>query len=819
MTRLLRALPGLVLSWISSCASNGATVGTGAGPTPDYDVEHYRIELEVDPLRRRIDGECTIRAWSSADDLARIDLALAGLDVRSVRDSSGRRLRFERNERDERLSVALARPLSRGEHEEFTVVYGGTPQRGLWFARERDGTPTQLFTHGQCRDARGWFPCQDEPFERATSELIVTLPAAWTSIAAGERIERTEHGLRATERWRVTFPHPAYLETLVAGVLHVETDAWDGLPLVYACAPDLAEYLAPTFEETGAILEFFSTLTGVRYPYPKYAQACVDDFPFGGMENVSATTLTDTILPDARGFGDLSPQNLIAHEAAHQWFGDLVTCRDWSEIWLNEGFATYFAALYEEETAGRDAFEATMRAARDLYTARDVGANRRAIVQATSGDPLEGFFTGHVYEGSAVRLHYLRGVFGDEAFFAAVRRYLASRRGGSVTTADLRAAFEEVTGRDLAAFFRQWFLEPGHPRVSARWSYDGAETVLVLEQTIPERASGTPIFDIELEVEIRAGGSSRVERVRFDRRRQEFRFVGAQRPDWVLVDPRDRVPMELDERMSVSTWLVLARDGHVGARLRAIGALDRGRTRDLRPDEIDVVLRTFVRLGAEDESEYVRTAAIEALARGHGPGRRADVRDLCAYAVQHDVHPSVVEAAWRTLRSLGPDETVHALAAAALPRARGWNLRAAIAGTLASSAPDGAFEFLVEQLRMRSAHGIHEAQILSFVLATEDPRARALLRTWLQDDSKPDAPRAVAVRELSRTRCRDEELAAVIALLESPRVRLRREAIHALGASRDPRARSALERHLSEPASAIERIAIDDVLGRTGGDP
>lgn len=792
-----------------------------------YDVEHYALEIAIDPVARSIEGLCRVRIWHArhmpgfwpADwefsSIEEVRFDFDAFEIRSLEDRAGRPLRWRRE--DEALTVALETPLERDHFEEITIRYAGRPLRGLWFTRIRDGLPTQVYTHGQCDDARGWFPCHDFPSERATSELAVTMPRAWTSIAAGERVERVEHGDQATERWRTTFPHPSYLETLVCGELVLEHDEWDGTPLVYAAAPEHAAFLRETFQETPRVLQFLSERTGVRYPYPKYAETCVDDFPFGGMENVSATTLTDTILPDAQGLPDLAERDLIAHEAAHQWFGNLVTCVDWGEAWLNEGFATYFAALYEEHVAGRDAFEVRMRAIRDHYLARDQGANVRPIA---SGTGLEGFFSGHVYEGAAIRLHHLRGLVGDEAFFAGVRGYLATRMGGWVHQQHLLEALEAASGHDLGGHFRQWFDCAGHPCLRSTWTWHRrGKLELQLEQTAPRSSSATSIFAFELDVEVATARGTRVQRLRIDRPLANYSLPCDDEPLWVRIDPRDLVPMELDERMSTHSWLALAEHGDTSGRLRALGVLSRGRGGALREKEVGVVEDLLLRLGAEDESPYVRSAAIEALARSLTAEKRASARELFLHAARRDADRDVRATAFRALRTFGRDADLHAFAADALARTEGWSSRVAVVGLLASSAPERAHEILLGELETASAHGLYEARILALLRSTGDPRARGVLGSWLRDESKPDEARAIALRELALSHLQPAEVESAIGLLESPRIRLRREAVAALGTTKDPRARAALERHLASAPSEIERVSAEDVLDRSIGEP
>jgi aminopeptidase N len=265
----------------------------------------YAIELELEPEQRAIRAECRVRLQPMAAPLREVDLDLVGLDVAGVADERGRALAFRRA--DGTLAISLAETLAPGGETELDVRYSGRPERGLWYAGERlDGSgPTLAFSHGETEYSRGWFPCFDEPSERASVELALTMPASWTAVASGERVGEAElHGAQRSERWRMEFPHPSYLFGFAAGEFTVEQGRAGDVPLLFLAEPYLAEWITPTFAETGDILAFLAEFTGLPYPFPKYSQAAVDNFPWGGMENISATTLTPLLLTDERGRRD-----------------------------------------------------------------------------------------------------------------------------------------------------------------------------------------------------------------------------------------------------------------------------------------------------------------------------------------------------------------------------------------------------------------------------------------------------------------------------------------------------------------------------------
>jgi aminopeptidase N len=770
-----------------------------------FDVEHYALDLSIDPATRSLRGSCRIRLWPAGAAIGEVELDFVGLHVDSVEDVDGRDLGFRQGEASVR--VDLAQRVDPGAFAEFTVHYSGRPQRGLHFTAERDGLPTQVYTQGECIDARAWFPCQDEPWERATSELCVRVPRDWKVLAAGERIERTEDGATATELWRTTFPHPAYLETLVAGEFAVAASEWDGVPLVFAAAPRLAADIAPTFVETADVLAYFSSRTGVRYPYPKYSQAAVDGFQYGGMENVSATTLVDSAVTDAAARLDASPRGLIAHEAAHQWFGDLVTCADWSHAWLNEGFATYFTDLYVESALGNDAFLLAVDDQRRGWLARDAGTNRRPIVHAVGGDPIQGFFSGHVYEGGAVRLHHLRRLLGDAAFFRGVQSYLGENAGRGVVTDDLRRALESSSGRDLRTHFDRWFRSHGHPRIefAARYEADRRELAIDVRQ-VQEDAP----FPCLVEVEVADENGVRVERLELEGRSEHFALPQSIAPKWVRLDPGCALPAEIAESRTYDEWLAILAAAPDAAGRRSAAEFLGAKSREALDGRLwERIVRGLTEAAHDEASPDVRRRIVEQL----DPSQKSAAKGTLCDRAAHDTDASVRAAAFRALEASGEDAVVADLARAEVARDVSYVAVGAALGALARAEPGDSFAMLAEQLRIPSPHGEREARVLAEIVRLPDPRSANLLRGAAVDESLPDAPRRVAIAELGRVAKTDPEArAALLTALDSRRLVVRRDAIAALTNAVTPEVRTRLERLARVAVDSREKSAIARAL-------
>src|SRR5687767_14456650 len=335
----------------SGCGRRGAGVGLGArepfafpGTTRKYsrdrvvDVRHVRLDVAVDPAHRKIAGTARHSVAAIADGCDRFVLDAAELTIDAVTDGAGKRLAFDHV--DGALTVTLDKPLAAAERAEVVVAYHGSPRRGLYFVAPDDGypdKPLQAGTQGQDEDSRHWFPCFDYPNEKASTEVVVTTPSRFTTLSNGALVEKKPAGHGTTTwHWRMAIPQVAYLVTLVVGEFDEIALGEAGVPLYGLVPKGAGKDGERSLGRTAEMMRLFSKRFGVPYPYEKYAQVVVADFIFGGMENTTATTLTEFALYDDRAALDYDADDLIAHELAHQWWGDLLTCRAWSHAWLNE---------------------------------------------------------------------------------------------------------------------------------------------------------------------------------------------------------------------------------------------------------------------------------------------------------------------------------------------------------------------------------------------------------------------------------------------------------------------------------------------------
>jgi aminopeptidase N len=548
--------------------------------------------------------------------------------------------------------VKFPRPLAAGRTAEISIEYSAVPRRGLYFCGPDADYPArrvEAWTQGQDQDARHWFPCFDYPNQKATTEVIATVPASMTALSNGRLVRRTADRAAgtATFHWRQGIRHVSYLVTLVAGDYEAIRYRWKSVPMTVWAPRGMKEDARRACDRTPRMMEFFSRFTGQPYPYEKYDQVFVQDFIFGGMENTTATTLTDTALLDRRIILDSNMDSLVAHELAHQWFGDLLTCRDWSHAWLNEGFATYFDALYKEHDLGRDEYLMNVLMLRDNYLAEDGGHYRRAIVNKRYRDPVE-LFDRHLYEKGALVLHMLRNLLGDDLFRRSIRRYVASHREGSVETVDLRRAIEAETGLNLEGFFDQWVFKAGHPDLKATFAWDEKRsTAVVTVKQVQGTDDKTPAaFSMPLTVAFHLGGKRVHEmKVRMDEKEHSFEAKLPARPKFVSFDPGFRILKTLDFTPPRDMLAAqLAGDPDVTGRIHAAGCLGK----DASPEAVAALGRCL----ADGKAFWgVRAAA----AAGLGKANTAGARDLLLRNLGTK-HPKVRRAVARALGEWRGDE-------------------------------------------------------------------------------------------------------------------------------------------------------------------
>ncbi len=759
-------------------------------PDRPFAVAHYALDLRLDFTEKKIEGTATLTVHASRPT-ERLLLDAEGLDVKHAKEG-GRTLAFSRGEGS--LTVELGRSLARGEKAQVEIAYSTKPRRGLYFVgpdSHHPKKPVQAWTQGQDEDARSWFPCIDRPRDRATLDIRATVPASMEAFANGVLVESQDDKKAGTRtfHYKMDKAVPPYLVTLVAGEFAKLEDRWEDVPLRFIVSKEHLEQARLSFAPTKDMVAFFSEWTGVRYAWPKYDQVCVEDFIFGGMENTSQTTLTTRTLHDERAHLDFQSDTLVAHELAHQWFGDLVTCRDWCHGWLNEGFATYAEALWKEKAEGKDAYAYYALVTREEYLEEFDGRYSRPIVQRTYHAPVD-IFDRHLYEKGGSVLHYLRYWLGEADLRASIRHYLEKHREQPVETIDLQRAIFEATGREMDRFFDEWVYGRGHAALKVGFDWDDEKKLakVSLEQT-QDPETGRDVFHLELDLAIMVDGKRTVSRLAMNERKQAYHFALAKKPDLVALDAGGWALVTLDvseipEGMHV---FALEKDEDPITRIRAARALGKKAT----PKALEALRRAV----ATDAFWGVAAEAAEALGTIKTESARKALEDGLARAT----HPKVRRAVVRALGSFMNDEAAASACLGVLEGDKTWLVEAEAAKSLGRTRSPRAFAALEKTLASRESwNDVIRAHAAEGFSALRDPRAIPLLRTWSAPgkDMGTRAACARAIGALADTggeATRKDALDALSALLRDHELRVRIAAVAGLETIGDSRVLGALD--------------------------
>jgi len=651
----------------------------------------------------------------------------------------------------EHLAITIPKPDAQTVHT-IVAVYSAQPKRGIYFVRQNAAYPDrapEIWTQGETIDTRRWMPTWDQPNMKFTTSVAGVVPAGWTVISNGELVSdaprmmtppptvqptatagpmsRFAASVRVVPSdpraplelllpakpgdhvvtWRESHPHSSYLTSFVAGPYVKTHESLGALPVDFYVHPGDEEMGSICFGNTPQIVAFFQDFTHTPYPWEKYAQTTVQEFTAGGMENVSATTQTAFAL-HPKEFDLESPcDGLVSHELAHQWFGDDVTTADWGNVWINEGWATYFQELWFEHKWGEDAFDYERYHAQQAYF-RETRRYWRPIVDNDYGIPQDTFDSSG-YPRPAQVLNMLRVYLGDAVFRNAIRDYLAAYSYQNTDTRIFEKSVEKSTGQDLAWFFDEWFYAPSHPNYVVAEHYDPARAQLTLD--VKQQNHGGVLFTMPIVVTVTADGKTVSKTFRFGSAHGPFVFAGIRsKPQMVLFDTGDEIIRTLHDKKSMADLAYQAANApSVADRLWAIGELGRADKSDLK------AARAAVRRAVTGDRFWgVRVDALDAAAS------LDDAATLVAALGDRD--PRVVIAAARATGSLDhPGAPALVAALRRLTTASDWEIRsAALAGYGATKASD-AKAILLAALAVPSPQAIGTRGALDGLGALGDP--------------------------------------------------------------------------------------------------
>ncbi|OGU72821.1 MAG: hypothetical protein A2V93_06725 [Ignavibacteria bacterium RBG_16_34_14] len=483
--------------------SQADTISFLNSETRNYDQKHINLSLSFDFDEEKVTGNCELSFSPLINNFNELVLHAKTMMVSSVK-ISGKELRFSKD--DKHLFVAMDKTYSTDDSVTVSIDYTAYPTRGLYFFKPTEKIPEmpyQIWSQGEGENNRYWYPAYDLPDDKLTSEINITVPSNLIAISNGVLKDVKDEGSSKTFYWKMDKPYSNYLTSVIVGDYVTLKEDVGGIILEYNLPEEWIDKKEFIYGRTPQMINFFSDYI-CPYPYERYAQTTVQDFEWGGMENVTATTLNRRILHDKNAFPNYTADDLIAHEFVHQWFGDYLTCKTWEHTWLNEGFATYFTDLWYEEEFGKDAF---------LY--QRYLSNKEYFTNQLKEEPLDSIklkdseFTpaelsgGKSYDRGAAILNMLRFEIGDEEFEKAIKHYVDKFKNQNVITEDFRLAFEESSAKDLKIFFQQWIYGAGFPEFRVNYKYDETQKKLILNvEQVQKQTSVVGLFDVPVLVEI-----------------------------------------------------------------------------------------------------------------------------------------------------------------------------------------------------------------------------------------------------------------------------------------------------------------------------
>lgn len=519
--------------------------------TPEklFSLKHTRLEASFDITNARMDGKVWITLsphFYKQDSLLLDAKGMKIYEVSLVKGSQKNKLNFSYDQKQ--IRIKLDRTYSKEESLTIYISYMALPNewiaegsaaitdaKGLYFINpkgEEKNKPTQFWTQGETEATSVWCPTIDKPNQKTTNEILMRVPAKWVTLSNGKLIQQTinKDGTR-TDHWKMDQPHAPYLFFMGAGELSIVKDTWKGKEVSYYVEKEYATVARKIFGNTPEMMTFFSRITGIEYPWIKYAQFVGRDFVSGAMENTTATLHQESAQQDARELLDGNRwEGTIAHELFHQWFGDLVTTESWSNLTVNESFANYSEYLWDEYKYGKDKADATNYEAMAGYL--QSGSEDKNLVRFYYNDK-EDMFDAVSYNKGGRILHMLRNYVGDSAFFSSLNLYLKTNQYKAAEAHQLRLAFEEVTGKDLNWFFNQWYYNSGHPDLDITYKYDSAS---MKASVIVKQLNNEKTFLLPVAIDLYNGQSKTRYNVWLRNQVDTFTFASKVKPDLINFD-------------------------------------------------------------------------------------------------------------------------------------------------------------------------------------------------------------------------------------------------------------------------------------------
>lgn len=802
---------------------HACAVAHGDGFTLPGAEQHYPPDLQLEPVHLDIALQLDLEAATAAGTVThtvearragprQLTLHAVALEITDVRDVDGRALTWRHDGQE--LVLLWAEPFAAGEQRRAAIHYRVTnPAGGLYFNRPTAAYPEEPWfaaTDHETERARHWLPTVDLPEVRPRLDFHLRAESRFTILANGLLVEETDHGDGTkTAHWRLDWPCPSYLTCfVVADLVKADDGDYQGRPIAHFAAPPFtAEDLHRSFGRTKDMLAWMESKLGVAFPFPKYYQFALPRLG-GAMENISLVAWDDQLVLDETLAREMTRtlDAINVHEMAHSYFGDAVVCRDYAHAWLKESWATYTEQLWFEDTLGDDEAQIELWLNQVAYLEEADTAYQRPIVTREFNSSWQ-MYDRHLYPGGACRLHTLRCLLGDEAFFAAVTDYLATYLGKVVETDDFRRILETHSGRSLVRFFDQWFHTAGYPSLKVTFKHDAekGEGTFRIQQDQLDKSGEGPLFELETDVGWVLDGVLHTQAVHIDQAVTSVTVRLPGEPEQVRFDPFHKVLHKLDFNPGTT---MLRRQ--LTAAPDVIGRILAGHELAMTglPRNIEAVRDAY----RQEPFWGVRVELARALGNAKVQAAIAALTELVAW----EEDPQVLET---LIRALGGyrDAAVTTAVSARLDAGLPYRAQMAALEALGKQREQAPFEYLSQVAALPSPYGLAQSGALRGLAASRHSEAAPLLqaRVGYGNTSNRARPAAVlALAELARTQdrpARERAAEQLVDLLRDPIPRVRQAALSGLQKLRVGAAIPAVTAYRA-PLPVQEQVRVDAVL-------
>jgi len=624
--------------------------------TKSFDLIHTSLDVRFDWAKQYLYGKATLSLHPHFYPSQKVVLNAQGMEllrVARIVNTDTIPLNYQYNL--DSLSVILEKSYGKLDTLKLFIDYIAKPEelgtereaeaiserKGLYFINPLNtakSKPQQIWTQGETESNSVWFPTIDGPNQKMTQDIKITIDSSFVTLSNGLLISSVNNidGTRS-DLWQQNLPHAPYLAMMAIGKYKVVKDYWKNKDVFYYVEPAYENVARKIFGKTPEMLSFFSDKLGVEYPWEKYSQVVVRDFVSGAMENTSATVHGEFVQRDERELLDENYEDFISHELFHHWFGDMVTCESWSNIPLNESFATYGEYLWSEYKYGKDVADASLlsKLTTYLYSAK---TNQVDLIRYKYTDEID-LYDRNSYDKGARVLHMLRKYVGDDAFFESLKLYLNTYRFKSVEVDQLRLVFEEVTGEDLNWFFNQWFFASGHPQLSFAYGYDEGLKQVTIDISQNQNLSYTPLYKLPITVDIYTGTEIISKKIIISKESQAFTFELPAKPLLVNVDAEKMLLCTKRDLHETEEWIYLYKHGKLFMdRYEAVKAI--GSSYHTNSNEAKIIVEAL-----EDENKKVRTLALRQLDPFVNSKDASFIKSKLMQIATLDKDPSVRDAA------------------------------------------------------------------------------------------------------------------------------------------------------------------------------